>query len=80
MITDSHFYYAYTARSLLNYTNHEKYIVEEVKKFSKTESFRNNSGSFGKLKSVPFAETLTKRSVAFTFNILDFDELLNTQA
>lgn len=58
---------------------HEKYIVEEAKTFSKIDWFKSQNASFGKVFSVPFAEILTGRSVGFTFNILDFDELLNNQ-
>lgn len=66
-------------KEYLNFTDHEKHIVEEVKKLSKVDWFRSNEGSFANFASVPFAEILTVRGVAFTFNILDFDELLNSQ-
>lgn len=80
LITDSIFYYAYSGSPLLNYTDHEKLIVEEIKHFSKSEWFKSNKGSFGKFSSVPFAETLTKRGFAFSFNILDDEDLINPQA
>lgn len=65
--------------SYINLTDHEKYLVEEMKSFSKVEWFKKSKGSFGKLFSVPFAETFTEKGVAFTFNILDFDELMNSE-
>lgn len=80
MVTDSVFYYAYSGTPLLNYTDHEKFIVEEIKHFSKTEWFASNKGNFGKKFSALFAETLTKRGVAFSFNILDFEDLISPQA
>lgn len=61
------------------YEDHEKYIVEEAKGFSKIEWFKSQNASFAKNFSVAFAEILTKRSVGFTFNILKFDDLLNNQ-
>lgn len=59
--------------------DHEKYIVKEAKLFSRIEWFKNQNASFGKVFSVPFTEILTVRSVGFTFNILDFDDLMNNQ-
>lgn len=63
----------------LNYTDHEKYIVDEIRSFSKVDWFKENNGNFGKYFRAPFAETLTKRGVAFSFNLMDFEELLNSQ-
>lgn len=79
MVTGRYFDTAYTTRFRLNRTDHEKYLVEEVKKFSKVDWFRNQNGSFGKYFSAPFAETLTSRAIAFAFNLLDFDEMFDTQ-
>lgn len=63
----------------MNFTDHEKFIVEEIKSaFSTAFWFKKQNGSFG-VSSVPFAEMLTKRGMAFTFNILDFDKLINMQ-
>lgn len=61
----------------LNYTDHEKYIAEEIKAFSKFEWFRQQKGSFGKYYSAPFAEILMVRGLGFTFNIMDSEEMLN---
>lgn len=61
----------------LNFTDHEKHIVDEIRKLSQVEWFKNNVGRFGKDYSVPFAKTLTKRGVAFTFNMINFEELLS---
>lgn len=66
-------------RKYLNYTDHEKYIVEEIKSFSKLDGFRKNNGTFGKYFSAPFTETMTSRGVALSFNLLDSVELLNSQ-
>lgn len=66
-------------RNFMNYTDHEKHIVYEIKELSKVKWFRTHKGSFGKLYRVPFAEMLTKRGMAFAFNILDFDVLLNSE-
>lgn len=74
-ITNANYYIPF--RKYLNYTDHEKYIVEEIKKFSKIEWFRKSNGTFAKYFSAPFAETLAVRGAAFTFNIMDFDELLD---
>lgn len=63
----------------LNHTDYEKYIVEEIKALSKVKWFRNQNGSFGKSYNAPFAETLTSKGVAFTFNLLNSDDLINTQ-
>lgn len=63
-----------------NYTSgYEKFMVKAMKQFSKPEWLRNQKGSFGKYFSVPFAEILTDRGFAFTFNIMDFQKLLNSE-
>lgn len=64
---------------LLNRTEHEKFVVEEIKRFSKAEWFRRQKATFGKMTTVQFSETLTKRGSAFTFNALEFDDLMNKQ-
>lgn len=66
-------------RKFLNFTDHEKYIVQEVKRFSTAEWFRQQKGSFASIFAVPFTEILTNRGVAFTFNILNFDEIITNQ-
>lgn len=76
-MTQEPFYKTY--KGFINFTDHEKYLVEEIKSFSKVEWFKKSKGSFGKRFNVPFAETLTAKGVAFTFNLLDFNELLNSQ-
>lgn len=65
--------------NIFNFTDHEKFIAAEVKALSKVAWFKNQTGSFGKISSVPFAEIVTKRSMAFTFNILDFEDLMNAE-
>lgn len=62
-----------------NYTDHEKYIVEEIKGLSKADWFRKQKGSFETHFSAPFAETMTGRGLAFTFNIWDFGDLMNSE-
>lgn len=63
----------------LNYTDHDKHIVEEIKSLSKVYWFKAQTASFGKFSSAPFAEVLTVRGAAFSFNILNFSDLLNTK-
>lgn len=71
--------FLYPYKNHLNFTGHEKFIIEEIKRFSKVDWFKNQKGSFGKHFSVPFAETITKRGVAFTFNVMNFDQLLEKE-
>lgn len=75
LITRSSYHFVYLRH--FNFTGHEKYIVKEAKKLSKIDWFRSSTGSFGEFYSIPFAEMLTKRGMAFSFNILAFDDLLN---
>lgn len=77
MITNSLYFYPFMKS--LNITDHERFIVEEIKSFSKVEWFRKHKGSFGKFSNAPFAEILTIRGAAFSFNLLDFDEMLNEE-
>lgn len=71
--------YVTPRNSEFNFTNYQKNFFREAKGFSRIEWMKNQKGSFGKIFSVPFAEIPTKRGMAFTFNILEFDELMNTQ-
>lgn len=64
---------------VINYTDHEEFIVDEMKSFSSVEWFKKQKGSFGKYFNAPFAEMLTERGFAFTFNVLSFDKLMNTR-
>lgn len=72
-------YYHENFKQHVNYTDHEKYIVGEIRQLSKSEWFKRQTGRFGKMFSAPFAETLTNAGVGFTFNTLNDDELLNTE-
>lgn len=77
LLTSQNFLQGY--KHVADYTDYEKYIVDEIRKFSQIGWFRNQTGNFGSIYSAPFSEILSKRSMAFTFNIMDFDQLMNKQ-
>lgn len=63
--------------NVINYTDHEKYIVDEIRDLSKFEWFSKQSGIFGKFSSARFSEVLTEKGMAFTFNVMDCNEMMN---
>lgn len=71
--------YIIPRNSMYNFTNYQKNFFKEVKGFSRIDWLKNQKGNFGKIFSVPFAETPTKRGMAFTFNILGFDQFMNNK-
>lgn len=58
---------------------YKSHIVQEMKYFSKVGWFERQNGSFGEIYSAPFAEVLTLRGFGFSFNLMDFDDLLTPE-
>jgi hypothetical protein len=62
-----------------NFTNYEKDMVKSLKKFSETDWFSSQEGSWNNQFKIKFAEVLTARGFGFSFNLANASDVFHDE-